>query len=225
MTSDKKIAIWTGIFFILATAMGVTSGILVGPLLGGPDYLTAMSENASTAMLSTLLNLIMAGAVIAVAIAIYPIIMRTSETLAAGYLAARTTEGVFLAISGVAWLGLASLGNEFIQAGQPDSSHYQTLADLLVSSSTALFTFGANITFGITALMLNYFFMKTKLVPRVISIWGFIGGALILILGAMKILGLSVSTVEIAFTVPIALNEMVLAVWLIVKGFSSPAAN
>ncbi|HHB83077.1 MAG TPA: DUF4386 domain-containing protein [Devosia sp.] len=225
MTSDKKIAVWTGIFFILATAMGVASGILLGPLLGGPDYLLSMSENSSTAMLSTFLNLIMAGAVIAIAIAIYPIINRTNETLAAGYLAARTSEGILLAISGVAWLGLASMGAEFIQAGQPESSHFQTLADLLVSSSTATFTFGANITFGVTALMLNYFFIKTNLVPRIISIWGFVGGALILILGSMKILGLPISSIEVAFTVPIALNEMVLAIWLIVKGFSSPAVK
>ena len=114
MTSDKKIAVWTGIFFILATAMGVASAILLGPLLGGPDYLLTMSENSGTAMLSTFLNLIMAGAVIAIAIVIYPIINRTSKTLAAGYLAARTSEGILLAIAGVAWLGLASLGAEFI---------------------------------------------------------------------------------------------------------------
>ena len=223
MTSDRKTAIIIGILFILATAMGVTSGTILGPLLLETNYLVAMSEGSSTVLISTIFNVIMSGAVIAIAVFIYPILNRTNETLAMGYLCARLVEGTFIAIAGIAWLSIMSLGNEFIEMGRPDGSYYQTIGNLLVSSSTSLFTLGAEIVFGLTAIILNYFFIKTKLVPRFISIWGFVGGALLLISGIMKIMGVSVFALAVAFTVPIALNEMVLAVWLITKGFSSTA--
>ena len=224
-TSDKTTAKIIGTFFILATAMGILNTGMLGPLLASSDYLVGMSESSGLVMTSTFLNLIMAGAVVVIAVLIYPILKRTSETLAIGYLAARIIEGTVLAIGGIAWLGLASLGNEFVQAGTPDASHFQTLGDMLVTVSTSAFTLGSETVFGVTALILNYVFIKANLVPKWISIWGLIGGALLLTLGAMKTLGVPYSAVEIAFIAPIALNEMVLAVWLIAKGFNLTEGN
>lgn len=214
-----------GMLFILATAMGVLNAGILGPLLSSPNYLVVISENAGTVMLSTFLNVIMAGAVVTIAVIFFPILKRTNETLALAFLAARIIEGTALAIGGLIWLSLVSLGNEFVLAGAPAASYFQTLADMLVGLSTSIFTLGAEIVFGISAVVLNYAFIRANLVPKVISIWGLIGGALLLILGAMKVLGMNVAAVEIVFTVPIALNEMVLAVWLIVKGLNISAQD
>lgn len=133
-------------------------------------------------------------------------------------------EGIVLAIGGLIWLALIPLASEFVAAGAPEVSHFQALGDTLVMLSASAFTLGAEIIFGITALLLNVMLWRTKLVPRFISLWGFIGGTLLLALGIMKTLGMSVDAVEIAFTAPIALNEMVLAIWLIIKGFSEKTA-
>lgn len=89
----------------------------------------------------------------------------------------------------------------------------------IIATLMGVFTLGASIVFGFTAIILNDTLFRYKLVPAFISLWGFIGGLLILTLGVMKILDIDVSSIEIAFTAPIALNEMALAVWLIVKGF------
>ena len=68
---------------------------------------------------------------------------------------------------------------------------------------------------------------KLKLIPRFISAWGFIAAAILLI-GTVLVMvealtGLSEVAVQLIFATPIAVNEMVLAVWLIVKGFSPSA--
>jgi len=207
--SDRKIAVSAGVFFILATAMGVTMAVLLAPILQGEDPLKAAVENAGVMRVSVLLNFIMAGAVIAIAVVLFPVLRRVSTALAVGYLAARIVEGIALALGGMAWLGLV---------GSQTDAH--GLGEMMMEASTALFTLGAEITFGITALILNAAFIKAGLVPRWLSFWGFIGGGLILLLGVLKIAGLPYAAVEAAFTAPIALNEMVLAVWLIVKGFS-----
>lgn len=223
--TSKKPAKIIGALFILATAMGVINAGIVGPLLNSPSYLVEMSESADMVMLSTFLNIIMAGSVVAIAVVFFPTLKRTNETLALAFLAARIIEGIALAIAGIVWMSLVSLGNEFVQVGSPDTSYFQTLADTLVTLSTSIFTLGAEIVFGISAVILNYVFIRSNLVPKVISVWGLVGGTLLLLLGAMKVLGIEVTMIEIAFTAPIALNEMVLAVWLIVKGFNVSARD
>ena len=222
--TDRQIAVITGVFFIIATAMGILNAAMVGPIFGSEYFLAEIYANSGLVRLSTLLNVVMALAVVAIGISIFPILKRTHETLAVGYLAIRTIEGTVLAIGGIAWLALIPIATEFVQAGAPDASHFQTLGDTLINASTSMFTLGAEIVFGVSALILNYILMRAKLLPPLISIWGLVGGALILVLGIMKILGLPTGPLEIAFTAPIALNEMVLAVWLIAKDFKEPSA-
>lgn len=220
MTSNKKLAAIAGVLFIVATVMGILDAGMVGPLLASETYLTDMPSNESLVRMSVLFAFIMAGAVVAIAVVLYPLVKQTSQTLAIGYLAARIIEGVALAAGAIVWLALIPLGADYALVGAQDSTHIQSLGNMLVSSSASSFTLGAEITFGISALILNTLFLRTKLVPLFISVWGLIGGALILTLGMMKVLGMPVDFVEIAFTAPIALNEMVLAVWLIIKGLN-----
>ncbi len=208
--SDRKTAVIAGLFFILATAMGVGVAVLLAPLLGAEAPLPAVQANAGLVRLATLMDIVMAGAVIAIAVVLYPVLARSHKALAAGYLMARTVEGLLLALGGMAWLGLLTASEA--QAG------------LLMAQSTALFALGAEVTFGVTALVLNTVLFQARLVPRWLSLWGLVGGGLILALGVIKVLGLPYGAVEAALTAPIALNEMVLAVWLIVKGFSKGEA-
>jgi hypothetical protein len=78
------------------------------------------------------------------------------------------------------------------------------------------------IAFTTGAMMYYYVFYQSKLVPRIISGWGFLGAALSLASALLAIAGLltPLSTVFILFNLLILVQEMVLAVWLIVKGFN-----
>lgn len=87
---------------------------------------------------------------------------------------------------------------------------------------------GPVFAFGVTAIILNFVFFQTRLVPRFISVWGLIGGLLIALGG---LISLFVLTADSAYPpwlylpiIPIAVNEMVLAVWLLVKGFNPTTA-
>lgn len=221
MTSNRKFATITGVLFIVATLMGILSAGMVGPIIGGADYLTEMAPNSNLVFASVISNFIMAGCVTAIAVSIYPILKQVNEVKAVGYLASRIFEGIVLATAGLIWLVLVPLSQEFIDAGMPANSYFQTFGNALVSLNTAGFTLGSHIVFGFTAIVLNDILFRYKLVPKFISVWGFIGGALILVLGVLLIFDMASTPIEIAFTIPIALNEMVLAVWLIVKGFKT----
>ena len=76
--------------------------------------------------------------------------------------------------------------------------------------------------FGLGALILYYLLYQSKLVPRLISIWGFIAIIMLLVANLLGMLSNN-SAMTIFLATPIILNELFLAVWLIVKGFNSSA--
>ena len=84
---------------------------------------------------------------------------------------------------------------------------------------------GPNIFLGLGGLMFYPLLYQSKLIPRFISVWGIIGDISILTAGVLGMFGLNptFSTILIFLGLPIAANEMFLAVWLIVKGFKSSA--
>ncbi len=168
-----------------------------------------------------LFYLINCGAVVAIPIMLFPIFKKHNEALAIGYVGSRIIESGTLIVGSISLLSLLTLSQEYVQAAAPDASYFQTLGTLLLSVSDWTNLLGAMIFFSLTALILNYLLYQSKLIPRFISVWGLIGATLLLAAGLLGMFGLSPSsTISIFLTLPIALNEMVLAVWLIVKGFN-----
>jgi len=79
------------------------------------------------------------------------------------------------------------------------------------------------LAFSLGALMYYYLLYQSKLIPRWLSGWGLVGVALGLAAYLNQFFSVSASSgIELGH-IPIFLQEMVLAVWLIVKGFNSSA--
>jgi MFS family permease len=219
----RKTATIVGVLFIIATVAPIISGVFLGPLSdisGGDDsdYLTETSENEKQVIIGAIFYIIMAVAVASIAIVIYPILKKHNEALALGYVGARIAEGLLFIVNIIAILTLLTLSQEFVKAGgSPDVSYFQTLGDLLLAAGDWAYMLGFGLAFTISALILNYVLYRSKLVPRWLSVWGFIGAVLIFIYYLLQ--PFSINLVEILF-LPIAVQEMVFAVWLIVKGFS-----
>ena len=151
---------------------------------------------------------------------IYPILKKHNETLALGYAGARIVESVLFIVNVIFILTLLTLSQEFVKAGAPDASYYLTLGTLLLAAGDWAFLFGFGLAFTLSALILNFLLYQSKLIPRWLSGWGFVGAALLWAYYLLQFFG--INQVEILF-IPIAVQEMVFAVWLIVKGFNSSA--
>jgi hypothetical protein len=219
MNSTRKIAIIVGVLFITATVAYSLGDFFLEPILGGSDYLTKASENENQVIIGALLVLIDSVAVAGIAIVIYPILKKHNETLALGYVGARIAEGVLFIVNVITILTLLTLSKEFMKAGAPDVSYYQTLGTLLLAAGDWAFLLGFGLAFTLSALILNFVLYQSKLVPRWLSGWGLIGAAS---LYAYYLLQFFSIKQEILF-LPIAVQEMVFAVWLIVKGFNPSA--
>ena len=83
---------------------------------------------------------------------------------------------------------------------------------------------GAGLAFILSALLLNYVLYRSRLVPRWLSVWGFLGAGLWMIAWFPQVYGVDLGAAELVF-LPIAIQEMVFAVYLIVRGFDSEAID
>ena len=213
-----------GALFIIATVSFTLSVVLLGPVLEDPDYLALASPRESLVAIGVLLELVNHIAVVGIAVVIYPILKRFSERLAVGYVVARSVEAVLFTIATMHLVALLNVSHAFVAAGTPPASYFHTLGNVLLAGhdwDNVAFAFTA---FSLGALILNYALYRTKLVPRWLCGWGLVAAALILAARIMVMSGLEFSSAIVAMLdVPIMLQEMVFAVWLIAKGFNAAA--
>ena len=230
MNSNRKAAIIVGVLYIVATVAGVLSLAPLASLLDGPDILTNIAENENKLIMVAFLYLIMAVAVAGVAFMIYPVLKQNTDTeikegLALWYVGTRITEGATFVVGVLITLSLLSLSQEFIKAGSPDASYFQTGGTVLIAASNYAWMLGQSV-FCIGVLMLNYLLYLSRRIPRWLSGWGFIGAPLMLVAGFLLLVdGDPNSLLSTVLYAPLALQEVVFAVWLIVKGFNPSAID
>jgi hypothetical protein len=219
-------AILVGILFIIGTVAGILSVVVTNPIWEAPDILTRVAASENRVALGALLVLTMGFALAVVPVLMFPIAKRHNETLALGYVVFRGgLETVTYFSWAISWLLLVPLSHEYMKGGISDASNIQALGALLLRAGETSGILTA-IVFPLGALMFYSLLYQSKLIPRWISVWGVIGVALHLAgTGLAGMFGLTdlPMIVQLLAVLPILIQEMVMAVWLIAKGFSSSA--
>lgn len=221
--TDRKIAIVAGALFIIATAASLMGSAFTGSVLGAPDDLARISANGNPIMVGVLLTFIAAAASAGIAISLYPVLRKYNEGLALGAVGFRLIEAVFYIVGAICPVLLFTVSQQFVNAGGQETLHLQTLRHLVLTiHDLATFVFGV-LAFCVGALMYYYIFYQNKLIPRWLSVWGL--AAIVGLLSAALLTTFdgepySISGSLLILVLPIALQEMVLAVWLIIKGFN-----
>jgi len=220
----RKTAIITGILFIIATGADMLSSQFLGPF-SATNYLVSVSANRGLIGTGALLLFIGGAAATGIAISLYPVLRKFNAGLALGSVGFRTFEGVLRFVAVCFLLLLITLSQQFVEAGAPDSSYFQTLGALLYAGYRWVGNVGALLAFSIGCLLYYIIFYRTNLVPRWISVWGLVAAILTMLSCVLTTVGLIApfSMEQIVLALPMLPQEMVLAVWLIVKGFNPSA--
>ena len=221
MDSNKRTARIVGALFpAVNLAFILGAAVFIEPILSAPDYLTLVSASRTQVILGVLLELINGIAYVGIAVLMFPILRQRFESMALGFFGFRIVEFVMQILADISPLSLLTLSEAFVRAGAPGSSSFQTLGTLLLAERYWAFQM-VSTTFGLGAWIFYYMLYKSKLIPRFISIWGLAGAAVVLANTMLDMFGISVPNLGVLML----LNELFLGVWLIVKGFNSPATE
>ena len=224
MNSNRKATAIAGWLYISATVAGILS---VAYAVDTPDYLVKASANANQVILAAFFHLLMAPAYIGIAISLYPLLRKYNPYFAFGFASFRIIAGVFIIIGVVFLLLILTLSQDFVTAGAPGSSYFQTLGRLLQAGRDLVNHVATILAVSLGGLFYYSMLYQTKLVPRWLSVWGLVGTTLTLLatlLVMFRLIGI-ITTSYIVLNSPMALQEMVLALWLIVKGFNPSAMD
>jgi len=211
MTADRKAAIWIGVLYIIGTVALVLSLVVTSGVLAGPAYLAQVAAQPNQVAIGAVLVLLAGFALALVPVVFWPIGKRYNETLAMGYVVFRgALETVMYIAAAFGWLLLIPLST------QPDAA---PLAGFVRTTETVIWDQLIAIPFALGALMFYVLLYRSRLVPRWLSTWGLVAAAIDIVPSLGNMFGLSLGVLA----VPLFLQEMVMAVWLIAKGFSPRA--
>lgn len=216
----RSTAVLVGALFLISRATFILSNVLISPLLASHTFLAAVANHSQLMIAATLIALIEGTATAGLAIALYPILKSQYPALALGYAGMRIAE---LAIAAVGF-GLGGLLLVTLSATAPNGASSETLGALLV----ALRHWTLMLVYLYTAvggLMLSYMLLRTRLVPRWLSVLGLIGYVALLLAAVLDMLGVvdTVAGVGLVGLVPGGLFEFILPIWLFARGFNLTA--
>jgi hypothetical protein len=221
--SDPKrpAAVSAGVLFIVATVANVVGTGLSRSLLDGADYLSQVAANANRVTTGALLELVAAAACAGIALALYPVLKHCGSGLALGSVVFRTIEAVMYVVAVVGLLSVLALSRGYPQAGLTGRTSIQAGADAVLNlrqqaSLVSVFAF------GLGGLMYYIVFYRARLIPRWLSGWGILAILLLLAVWLVALFSHQPMTTYTVLALPIGVQELVLAVWLMVKGFTSP---
>jgi len=213
-----------GVLYFLGTVFGVLCYVVGGEVLSSistGNILGLVAANSSRLSGVAFFNLLMGISLVAMTVFLYPILRKDSKELAMGMVLFRgALEGTWYFMSTLGFLILVALGNEYIATGA-DSAALQSMGNVLNQFQNGLAAIGP-IFFLIGATCLYISFYRTRLIPRWLTVWGFIG--VVCSLASALLLFFHIETgYEFYLEMVLAPQEIVMAVWLIVKGFNPSA--
>lgn len=220
MNSNRKTAIIAGILILIGMVAGMLS---IVPSVESPDYLTEVFANQNQVLSGAFFQFTLVPIYIGFALVLYPIIRKYNKSLAIGFVSFRIIAGVFQIVGVIALSIFILLSQRFLESTASDLLYLHFFGDALKLGRDLANHVGVMLATGLGNLILFYMFYKTKLIPRWLSSWGLIGNTLAM-LASFLILFRLIDVITphfIGLTIPLVLQEIVLAIWLIVKGFNA----
>lgn len=218
----RRTAVVVGVLFIIATALLFVGGAIYQPILEGDDVLANGYPERTTAISGLLIEFVCVMAILCIPVFLFPVLKRQNEALALGYTGFRFLEVVLFLALEANLLSLVWVSESSLDSG---SAAFDSILASIRAENDALF-FVYVIVFTLGALVLYSLLYQSRLVPRWLSVWGLAGAAFLLIGVVLMLLDVVTGTPfdsEVIWAPPIAIQEMVMAVWLIFKGFDAKA--
>ncbi len=208
-----------GVLYLAGMAVGIPGNIVIQSTLAAPDGLAAVAASSMLLAIGVVCWLATVAGDAAHGVLMFPVLKRHSERSAVGYLAARIMDATLIAVMALLVVIQIPIGAAYLDAGTADISYLQALSTVLAEGNLYAYEF-AMTTLGVAGLILCSAFFRTHLIPRPLAVWGLGGYAVILCGSVLEILGFNLNSIQ---ATPGGLWEVFIGVWLIVRGFDTPA--
>jgi hypothetical protein len=220
-----------GFAFLLYIATGIISLVLFHQATGGDsgiaEKLASLARHESTVRLTALLTLLPCVYAVVLGVTLYALTRHVDRDLALLGLCGRLIEGVIAALAVGERLELLAVAKASTAAVSADAAATRALGALMLNhgggSSTA-------ICFAMASTIFSYLFLRARSIPVPLAWLGVITSAMLMVFLPLQLAGALPSagwgsTVTWIVWMPMAVFEVTLALWLIIKGVRAPTAQ
>jgi hypothetical protein len=218
---SRRVARIAGIFMVI-TFISIPALLLYGQVLHHTDFVLGAGGGDARVYVGALFEILTLIAGIGMAVTLYPVLRRQSESLALGYVTVRVVESCLIAVGIVSLLAVVTLRRDLAGAAGTDHASLILSGRSLVAVHDATFLLGPAFCAAIgNGLILGYLMLRSGLVPRRLALLGVAGGSLALVTALLVLFGAYKQSAAASFflTLPEAVWELSLGIYLIVKGF------
>lgn len=216
MPTSRKISLTAGLLYLL-TFVSIPTLALYGPI-HDPNYILGSGPDTNV-IIGAISEVIVALAGIATAVVLFPVLKKQNESLSLGLVASRTLEAACI------FLGVAFLLS--IVTLRQSGTGSVIISSALVTLYDRIFLLSQSFLPAINDLLLGFLLYQSRLVPRPLALMGLIGGP-ILIAGYLSVMfGFLGQRDPLAGSsaILVALFELSLGLWLVIKGFNFSATS
>ena len=217
---SRRVARIAGIFMVI-TFISIPALPLYDQVLHNTNFVVGAGGDARV-YVGALFEILTLIAGIGMAVTLYPVLRRQSESLALGYVTVRVVESCLIAVGIVSLLAVVTLRQDLAGATGTDNASLILSGRSLVAVHDATFLLGPAFCAAIgNGLILGYLMLRSGLVPRRLAQLGVAGGSLALVTALLVLFGAydQSSAQSFILTLPEAVWELSLGIYLIVKGF------
>ena len=221
----RRTATIVGWLFVLTYVTSIAAKIGFYPPLFDGNYVTGPGQDTRV-LWGAFSEAILIFANIGTATAIYTVIKGRHPNLALSFVTARVMESVFIGVGILAVLTVVTLRQDYAAAGEQSAAGLAAVGDAFLAMQEWTFNLGPALVVGVgNGVILGFIMYRTGLVPRRLAVLGLIGGALIIASGSAAILNVIEpgGVVQNLSAAPEFFWELGLGIYLIVKGFRTPA--
>ena len=224
MTQHNKTARTVGILFLVSyLGFGIGTWML-HTLTSASDFPFNIEADRLSLIAGVLIESLNEIAIVGISVMLFPILKKYGEGLALGYVAFRVLEALMYWIGHAGLLSLISL-SDGQHMGSADAATFESAA-MLMDAQRNWSAEMATLPFIVGALILYAILYRSALVPRTLSILGLVGVGGLVVGNVLAQFGIGHNAwYMMVLFVPIMASEIILALWLIVKGFSADARD
>jgi Domain of unknown function (DUF4386) len=217
-----------GLLFLLYIVTGLASMVLFRHATGGAEgsiaTLASLARHPTGVRLTALLTLLTFFDAVALAVALYALTRDQDPDLALLALCCRMGEGVIGAMSAVRTLELVSVATASTAAAAPDMAAAQALGGLLLQGGGSSTLVGAT-CFAVGSTLFAWLFLRARSIPVPLASLGLFASILLVLALPLRLAGFLRGPVTYYVWIPMALFEVVLALWLLIKGVGAPGTR
>ena len=220
MNTSKNTIRLLGAAFLIVFVASILSGSLLNAAIGSgsiSDNLVNVSNNLTLMRISILVELVTSIGIIVLAVLLYVVFHKQNKIIALVALGWWLAEAITLAVSKIGAFALIPLSLEYVKAGAPDSSYFQTLGDFFYYGLDRQGWAIHMLFFCLGGILWYYLFYRSKYIPRGLSVWG-LGAVSLVTINVLVVLFDRSLALQIIMLAPYLLFEALIGPWLMIKG-------